>query len=622
MEDDPGTAYRCLKRLAAQPGDHPDEGSFTLTSHLDANLTPEQTLERIAQHFSHISQEYSPLDYNLLPPDVQDKVNQSINTSDIPEIPDYEVFEKIRKSRKPRSSVPGDVPRKLVQEFGPELATPAGIIFRNIANTGHWPQPWRVEYGVPLKKVANPDTEDQLRIISLTSYLSKVMEMYVVQWLMEYVGDKLDWGQYGGEKGSSTSHYLVEFVNFILYNQDMNIPHAVLAVLLDYSKAFNRICHNRIVTILSRMGVPSWLLRIVMGFLTDRELIVRFQGKQSGRKRLLGGSPQGTRLGLFLFLILINYAGYEELTRNIGEHITTQRNKRKSIPNIHLKFVDDLTLAESFNIKDYIIPNPDPSPPRPLSYHDRTLHVVPPSNTPVQAELVRMVQYCQENKMSINTEKTKVVLFNTARKYDFMPRLSIDTNSNLEVVEDFCLLGIHFQNNMSWQSNTDKMCRNGYSRIWMLRRLRKLGASHTDMLDVYFKQIRCVLEMAVVVWTPGLTKAESVQIERVQKCALHVILGDGYESYSQATKTLAVETLHERRLRLSLSFAKKCEKNPKYATWFKLSENIKTSSMNTRGGVNKTHSKYTPVPFRTDRYEKSPIPFLTELLNSYYARKK
>ena len=99
-----------------------------------------------------------------------------------------------------------------------------------------------------------------------------------------------------------------------------------------------------------------------------------------------------------------------------------------------------------------------------------------------------------------------------------MPRLSIDTNSNLEVVEDFCLLGIHFQNNMSLQSNTDKMCRNGYSRIWMLRRLRKLGASHTDMLDVYFKQIRCVLEMAVVVWTPGLTKAESVQIERVQKC--------------------------------------------------------------------------------------------------------
>ena len=373
------------------------------------------------------------------------KINQSVNLCDIPEIPDHEVFEKIRKSKKPKSSVPGDIPRKLVQEFGPELATPAGIIFRNIATTGHWPQPWRVEYGVPLKKVANPDTEDQLRIISLTSYLSKVMEMYVVQWLMEYVGDKLDWGQYGGEKGSSISHYLVEFVNFILYNQDMNIPQAVLAVLLDYSKAFNRICHNRIVTILSRMGVPSWLLRIVMGFLTERELIVRFQGKQSGRKRLPGGSPQGTRLGLFLFLILINYAGYEELTKNIGEHITRKKNTRKAIPNIHLKFVDDLTLAESFNLKDYIIPNPDPSPPRPLSYHERALHVVPPCNTPVQAELDRMVQYCQENKMKINAEKTEVVLFNTARKYDFTPRLSTVEIQTWRLLKTFVCLEFIFK---------------------------------------------------------------------------------------------------------------------------------------------------------------------------------
>ena len=126
-----------------------------------------------------------------------------------------------------------------------------------------------------------------------------------------------------------------------------------------------------------------------MGYLTERELIVRYQGRQSGSKRLPGGSPQGTRLGLFLFLLLINYAGYEELTRNIGENITAKMNKRKPMSNIHLKFVDDISLAESFNIKDYIIPNPDPFPPRPLSYHDRTLHVVPPCNTPVQAELDR-----------------------------------------------------------------------------------------------------------------------------------------------------------------------------------------------------------------------------------------
>ena len=178
-EDDPGTAYQCLKRLAAQPGDYQDEGSFKLASHQDANLTPEQSIEQIAQHFSNISQEFEPLSYSLLPPDVQAKIDQPARESEMPVIPDYDVYEKIKKSKKPKSSVPGDLPRKIVQEFGPELALPAGMIFRNIMNTGHWPKPWRVEYGTPLKKVSNPETEDQLRIISLTSYLSKVFEQYV-----------------------------------------------------------------------------------------------------------------------------------------------------------------------------------------------------------------------------------------------------------------------------------------------------------------------------------------------------------------------------------------------------------------------------------------------------------
>ena len=136
MEDDPGTAYRCLKRLAAQPGDNHDEGSFALPSH--QQLTPEQSIERIAQHFASISQEYVPLSVDLLPPDVQAKVNQPISESVLPQLPDHDVWDKIRKSKKPKSSVPGDIPRKLVQEFGPELASPAGIIFRNIVNVdGH-----------------------------------------------------------------------------------------------------------------------------------------------------------------------------------------------------------------------------------------------------------------------------------------------------------------------------------------------------------------------------------------------------------------------------------------------------------------------------------------------------
>ena len=125
---------------------------------------------------------------------------------------------------------------------------------------------------------------------------------------MKYIGDKLDWAQFGGIKGSSITHYLIEFINFIQYNLDLKIPHAVLVAFIDYSKAFNRISHTVVIKILNDMGVPAWLIRIVIGFLKERELIVRYQGLHSARKSLPAGSPQGTRLGLLIFLILINFA--------------------------------------------------------------------------------------------------------------------------------------------------------------------------------------------------------------------------------------------------------------------------------------------------------------------------
>ena len=78
--------------------------------------------------------------------------------------------------------------------------------------------------GIPLQKIPDPLTEDDLRIISLTAFFSKVMEKFVIEWLMFFIGDLLDPKQFGGLKGNSISHYMIELMNFILYNQDYNLP--------------------------------------------------------------------------------------------------------------------------------------------------------------------------------------------------------------------------------------------------------------------------------------------------------------------------------------------------------------------------------------------------------------
>ena len=65
------------------------------------------------------------------------------------------------------------------------------------------------------------------------------------------------------------------------------------------------------------MGVPSWLLKIVIAFLEDRSMIVRYKGEESNPKQLPGGGPQGTLLGLLLFIVLINDLGFEHLENNV-----------------------------------------------------------------------------------------------------------------------------------------------------------------------------------------------------------------------------------------------------------------------------------------------------------------
>ena len=160
--------------MGAQPNDCIDSNTFTLPSHEVENLSDEESAERIAQHFATISQEYPPLDVSSLPERVQTKLECEESP---PAVSDYEAYRQIRAAKKNRSGVPNDLPRLLVQEFAPELATPVGKIVRQIVKTGEWPRQWKLEHIVPIGKVPMPETEDDLRPISLTPFFSKVTEI-------------------------------------------------------------------------------------------------------------------------------------------------------------------------------------------------------------------------------------------------------------------------------------------------------------------------------------------------------------------------------------------------------------------------------------------------------------
>ena len=142
-----------------------------------------------------------------------------------------------------------------------------------------------------------------MRNISLTADLSKDYEIFLAAWLLPYIEHRIDPGQFGGLKGHSTSHYLIQLYDFILLNTDTaRIPRAVVVALVDFSKAFNRINHSKVIVRLSDWGVPGWLLRILISYLSGRSMILRYKGAQSSRHSMPGGTPQGALLGVLIYV--------------------------------------------------------------------------------------------------------------------------------------------------------------------------------------------------------------------------------------------------------------------------------------------------------------------------------
>ena len=178
---------------------------------------------------------------------------------------------------------------------------------------------------------------------------------------------------------------------------------------------------------------------------------------------------------------------------------------------------------------------------------------------------------------------------------------------SIETVEKMKLLGLIITHDLKWRANTVEMVKKAYNRLWIIKRLKAHGASIADLLEVYNKQIRSILEFGVPVWNPSLTKEDSCEIERVQKAFLHIALGNDYLDYENALIKTNLEKLKDRRVSLCRTFAKKSFKHPKHKHWFQPSKDAPN-----------TRSVKPPLKeplSRLARYRNSPIPYLTRLLN-------
>ena len=273
-------------------------------------LSEQQVADLLAVHFNSISNEFSPLDHHT---DIPYTYNKDLPILTVPE-----VAIRLRKFKKPRSMVRGDIFPDLVTKFADFLAVPLTDIFNEITRTSTWPRIWKDESVTIIPKTRTPTDIGELRNISCTMLASKVYESYVLSWALEEVNLKPN--QFRGMKGCSASHMLVSVWQNVLTDLE-DCRASTLLTAIDYAKAFNRMQFQECLRSFARHCASNAIIKLIATFLTDRHMSVRVGSSWSKRLPVHGGVPQGSILGVLLFNITTD--NLEDEQHAIGYDQTT-----------------------------------------------------------------------------------------------------------------------------------------------------------------------------------------------------------------------------------------------------------------------------------------------------------
>ena len=132
---------------------------------------------------------------------------------------------------------------------------------------------------------------------------------------------------------------------------------------------------------------------------------------------------------------------------------------------------------------------------------------------------------------------------------------------HLEIAQKTKLLGVHLTDDLKWNETTMELVKKANSRMILLRKVVSFGASFDDMKKIYIFYIRSIFEQSCVVWHSSLTEESSQDLEKIQKSAVRMIIGEHYTNYKDGLAKIDLEELSERRESIFLKLAKKCLKN-------------------------------------------------------------
>lgn len=399
-----------------------------------------------------------------------------------------------------KANGPDNIPGWLLKEHADILAGPVSDILNYSYREGRLPSSWKHADVIPVpKQKPVREVNKHLRPISLTPILSKMSEEYVVDsYVKPAVLERIDPQQFGAIPNSSTTHALLSMLHSWLESTDGN-GATTRVMLFDFRKAFDLIDHHVLAQKLSSYDFPESIMCWILDFLTNRRQRVKLSRDCVSEWRAVpAGVPQGTKLGPWLFLIMINDL---------------------SVANMNIwKYVDDTTLAEC---------------------------VEKNGTSSMQSRVNEFVSNSRADGFQLNESKCKELRISFTKSKNTLEPVTIN-NTNIEVVPSAKLLGVMISNDLKWNVHVEMICKKVAARLYFLRQLKRAKVPANDLLSFYTTCIRPVVEYASPVFHTALPQYLSDQLERLQKRALRII-GTNDLSYRQALEVFNIPTLYDRR---------------------------------------------------------------------------
>ena len=395
---------------------------------------------------------------------------------------------------------------RLLKPVSAHICTPLSTIFRKSLDEGVVPADWRSANVTPVFKKGSKASVGNYRPVSLTSVLCKVMEGLLKDVLMKHLlqNNILNASQHGFMQKKSCLTNLVEYLDVLTKLVDEG--HSVDVVYLDFSKAFDKVPHARLIAKLAACGVGGKLLEWIRAWLSDRQQRVVLNGHASDWLPVLSGVPQGSVLGPLLFLVYIN-----DLDKAL--------NLTKSSI---FKFADDTKVLRVVNNEE-----------------DRDSF---------QDDIDSLFAWSQEWQMLFNADKCKVIHFGRRNlRFSYTMDGYAPAGTVLEETAKEKDVGVMVHESLKPSTQVAKAAAKANQVLGQMARAVTLRDKVT-WPRLYKIYVRPHLEYAVQSWSPW-TQADKEVLEKVQERALRYMSGCEGSTYEARLAAANLTTLEARRER-------------------------------------------------------------------------